>query len=156
MKAVVYRLFSAADDLLYVGCSIRFLDRMAQHSGNTEWFGEVAKITLQHCETHRAALLAEEQAIRSEQPRYNFAYNPGAIRKARRLWPTNPHPQLDALKRLTGRSDQGTAFLASIPKDHMRTMRETGELLGVGDIRRLSKHLRLSVKQLAAHGIEVT
>jgi hypothetical protein len=156
MKAVLYRHFSAAGELLYVGCSLRFLDRTAQHSANAEWFSEIANITLQHFDSPRSALLAEEQAIKAERPRYNFAHNPGAVRKTRRVWPTNAHPQLDALKRLTGRSDQATAFLSSIPKPRMRTIRETGELLGVGDIRRISKGLGLSMKKLAAYGIEVT
>lgn len=156
MKAVLYRHYSIAGDLLYIGCSMRFLDRTAQHSGNASWFNDVATITLQHFESARAALIAEEVAIKAERPMHNFAHNPDAIRKPRRKWPTNPHPQLDALHLLTGRNDRMAAYAAGIPTARMWAIRETGELLGVGDIRRISKGLNLSMKKLAAHGISVS
>lgn len=153
MKAVLYRHFSAAGELLYVGCSLRFLDRTAQHSTNAEWFNEIANITLQHFDSPRTALLAEEQAIKTERPRFNFVHNPDAVRRPRRKWPTTPHAQLDALKRYSGRSDQATAFLSSIPKTRMWAIRETGEPLGAAEIKRISQGLGLTLKKLAALGI---
>lgn len=153
MKAVLYRHFSAAGELLYIGCSLRFLGRTAQHSTNSEWFVDIANITLQHFDTPRAALLAEEQAIRAERPQFNFVHNPDAVRRTRRKWPTTPHAQLDALKRYSGRSDQAMAFLSSIPKTRMLAIRETGEPLAPAEIRRIRQCLGVTMKKLAALGI---
>lgn len=154
MKAVLYRHFSADGELLYVGCSTRFLDRMYQHGITTEWFSDVANITLQHFESPHAALLAEEEAIKTELPKYNFAHKPGAIRKPRRKWPTNPHPQLDSLKRFSG-SDRRTAFMSKISVARMWSIRETGEPLSGYEIKLISKGMRITQKKLAALGISV-
>lgn len=71
--AVVYRMWSNADELLYVGYSKSALRRLADHLANKEWIAEVACLTLEYFETEQEARDAELLAIQNELPRYNKA-----------------------------------------------------------------------------------
>lgn len=68
----VYRLYDAARVLLYVGIGGNPGRRFQQHRGNKTWWGDVASATLEHHPTREAALNAEADAIRDENPRHNI------------------------------------------------------------------------------------
>lgn len=66
----VYRLYSADFDLLYVGIAGNVAKRLVAHS-QTEWWGDVSLIRLEHFATRAEALDVEAKAIRGERPVYN-------------------------------------------------------------------------------------
>jgi hypothetical protein len=68
----LYRHFDASGALLYVGVSLSSLDRLADHRGS-RWHSDIATVTLEHFSNREAALDAECDAIKSENPKYNIA-----------------------------------------------------------------------------------
>jgi predicted GIY-YIG superfamily endonuclease len=46
----LYRIFDAADNLLYVGIADNWPARMAQHKGVAHWFSETHKVVFQLAE----------------------------------------------------------------------------------------------------------
>ncbi|MDR6867515.1 putative GIY-YIG superfamily endonuclease [Microbacterium resistens] len=75
----VYRLFSSADVLLYVGATKNVRTRMYQHRADRPWWGEVDETltTLKWFETVEDAAQAEFDAIRRERPVHNVASTEG-------------------------------------------------------------------------------
>ncbi len=71
----LYRMFSADDQLLYVGITQRQLERFHQHAGQKYWWNEVARIEVQHYPDRETVVGAERQAIEMESPRYNVVWN---------------------------------------------------------------------------------
>lgn len=69
----VYRLFNAADTLLYVGVGYNVAERAKSHRQEKPWWPEVVRGSVMTYPTRRDALAAERQAIRKEAPRYNIA-----------------------------------------------------------------------------------
>jgi len=67
---MVYRCYAADGALLYVGSSGVGVARLLGHRLKP-WWRRVTTVTLERHETHAAALLAEREAIRSEEPRHN-------------------------------------------------------------------------------------
>lgn len=82
-KTSLYRLWSADDQLLYVGISRSALGRLGQHAGDKHWIHEVASVTIESYETRAAAASAEIRAIRTEEPKYNVAHNSNSATKDR-------------------------------------------------------------------------
>jgi predicted GIY-YIG superfamily endonuclease len=74
-RHVLYRMYAADDDLLYVGLTKDPASRFKQHSDSKDWFPTVAKITVQHFATREELVVAEVEAIRKEGPRYNIVHN---------------------------------------------------------------------------------
>lgn len=72
----LYRFFDSDRVLLYVGITNDPSRRWSQHS-NKPWWTEVALVTLEQFSTRDAVLVAEKDAIRDEQPRYNVVHNIG-------------------------------------------------------------------------------
>lgn len=70
----LYRHFDKAGKLLYVGISLSTSVRLLQHRNNSQWFNEIATITIEKFEDRKSAAKAEKEAIRSEAPRYNITY----------------------------------------------------------------------------------
>ena len=68
---VLYRFYSAAGELLYVGITNDPWRRFSQHRSEKDWWAEVSTICQQSFETSEALKYAEKKAIRSENPRYN-------------------------------------------------------------------------------------
>ena len=66
----VYRVFDAADQLLYVGCTVTPFTRTKKHM-HKPWAREIAKITIQWLPTWATARQAEAQAIHDEHPKFN-------------------------------------------------------------------------------------
>lgn len=67
----VYRMRDVAGELLYVGVSLTWPQRVKAHGDEKPWWSEVATISLEHFGSPEAAYDAEVQAIKSEDPRYN-------------------------------------------------------------------------------------
>lgn len=75
--AVVYRLFDASGELLYIGATVDFHRRMSLHKSKTGWWPAVHETTIRRFVDLPAAYEAEETAIRLERPRYNTTFNRG-------------------------------------------------------------------------------
>lgn len=71
----VYRAFDADTRLLYVGCTLDFERRKAEHTYMRPWGRDVARWTVERFEDQRSALAAEERAIAAEKPLHNAMYN---------------------------------------------------------------------------------
>ena len=76
MQETLYRFYDSDDTLLYVGISSNWQQRLKQHYKNSNFHDEAVVITLEHFETREQVESAEKQAILSENPKYNKAYNP--------------------------------------------------------------------------------
>ncbi|MAM60881.1 hypothetical protein [Maritimibacter sp. UBA3975] len=67
----LYRHFDKDGDLLYVGISLSAIDRSKQHKNGSDWWQEVASITVENFASRAAAERAERRAISSERPIHN-------------------------------------------------------------------------------------
>lgn len=76
MSETLYRFFDQQGNLLYVGISNNWQDRLKQHYKDSAFHDESATITLEHFETRAEVEEAEKQAILTEGPKYNKAFNP--------------------------------------------------------------------------------
>jgi len=77
-RTVLYRMFNAANELLYVGISAHPTLRMSQHATRQPWWHALANITMEHFPSHALAAAAETKAIKTENPRFNVVDNPYA------------------------------------------------------------------------------
>lgn len=68
----LYRFFSAADELLYVGITCNPGKRMERHRDTKAWWSEIARMALERHPNRAAVLAAERSAIEQEKPRYNI------------------------------------------------------------------------------------
>lgn len=71
----LYRHFDESGALLYVGISLSAMQRMEQHRDRSGWFDQIANVKIERYPTRQDALRAEENAIRSERPKYNVVHN---------------------------------------------------------------------------------
>lgn len=71
---VLYRIFDAVDALLYVGITMRPVERLHDHA-HREWWQEAVTIRLQSFASREQLREAERAAILSESPRYNIVLN---------------------------------------------------------------------------------
>jgi predicted GIY-YIG superfamily endonuclease len=72
---VVYRAYDDADRLLYIGCTLDFERRQAEHRWHRPWADRIARWETTEYPDQASALAAEEQAIASERPEFNAMYN---------------------------------------------------------------------------------
>jgi len=70
-STVLYRLFDAAGDLLYVGVTGDLRGRLTQHTADKHWWSQVTRKTVAWYGSRSDALQAETAAIVNEHPRYN-------------------------------------------------------------------------------------
>jgi predicted GIY-YIG superfamily endonuclease len=68
---VLYRFYSAAGELLYVGITNDPWRRFSQHRSQKDWWSDVSTICQQSFNTLDELKSAEKKAIQSESPRYN-------------------------------------------------------------------------------------
>ena len=71
METTLYRCWSEAGDLLYVGITSNLTSRLKQHKYGTDWFPQVARVTATAHPDRMSALVAEAQAIETESPLHN-------------------------------------------------------------------------------------
>ena len=88
-QCYLYRHYDPNGDLLYVGVSLDGLRRQMQHSKGSEWRVAIYQIIIEPFATREEALEAEQQAIRTEYPKYNLIYNnrSNPLREVARLAP---------------------------------------------------------------------
>lgn len=72
----LYRFYSTADELLYIGISVNFDKRRQQHSKDKQWWEEVHRWTLTEYPCRMDAAVAERDAIIAELPKYNYVHHP--------------------------------------------------------------------------------
>lgn len=73
---VVYRIYDAADSLLYVGVSADFEARFRDHKNRAVWADDYSRHELTWYPDRWKAESAETAAIMTEQPAYNVAQVP--------------------------------------------------------------------------------
>ena len=96
MSHQLYRHFDTDGKLLYVGISINAaMSRLATHRTNSEWFDQIAAVSIERFDSKEKALGAERLAIKSERPAFNrngleklFVESAGAVkyRKQQAIW----------------------------------------------------------------------
>ena len=85
MSTVLYKAYSRAGALLYVGMSCQIGERIKTHSGGSFWFKDVAKITLTHFPNAEECRSAEKKSIRLDAPKYNIQETEKEIERKDRL-----------------------------------------------------------------------
>ena len=68
----LYRFFDIHGNLLYVGISAKFGNRLAAHAREKLWFSFATTVTLEHFATREEAEGAEAVAIQTEHPSQNI------------------------------------------------------------------------------------
>lgn len=84
--AVLYRIYNADDELLYVGATTNPAQRVQSHDEMQSWWSEAVTIKMEHYRSQEELGAAEIAAIRAEGPRYNLSYAQPPVwsRKSRR------------------------------------------------------------------------
>lgn len=75
VPTALYRHYSKDNELLYIGVSMTITGRTAKHETTAPWFQQIDHIKLQWYGSRSSALIAEEQAIKSEKPTHNITHN---------------------------------------------------------------------------------
>lgn len=68
----LYRHFDKDGSLLYVGQSIKPLDRLRQHKECSHWFDDIVTVKIERFSTRSDAIQAERKAIYEEKPLHNI------------------------------------------------------------------------------------
>lgn len=71
-KTELYRHYDKDNTLLYVGVSLSYASRLAQHRDHAHWFKDVEIVKIERFLTRREALDAEKRAVVSENPKCNI------------------------------------------------------------------------------------
>lgn len=74
-RNVLYRFFDADDVLLYVGITMNAPARFGQHRDGKPWWGDVARIEMEHFGNRAEVAEAEIVAITTEKPLHNVVHN---------------------------------------------------------------------------------
>lgn len=71
MRTFVYRAYSNAGSLLYVGIASDWRQRLKQHSKSSRWYPDVATVRVETYSIRSEAFAAESWAITYEAPEWN-------------------------------------------------------------------------------------
>lgn len=74
-RHVLYRLYDSDGKLLYIGRTSDLRARFSAHAIHQLWWHEVARCTVDFYPNLEALVVAEINAIRTEQPQHNITYN---------------------------------------------------------------------------------
>ena len=74
-QAYLYRHYGPSADLLYVGQTMSAWNRNAEHLTTANWRNQIWLIVIEPFATREESLAAEEEAIRSEFPKFNVTHN---------------------------------------------------------------------------------
>lgn len=89
----LYRLYSAAEQLLYVGITSNTKERFASHATYKPWWPAVARKSVTWLQATRLeALEIEADVIRREQPKYNGKHNAPMAPFSPEAWPVIDAP----------------------------------------------------------------
>lgn len=75
MKTSLYRHYDCRANILYIGISHNFSNRLDQHEQASEWYDQIAWVKVEHYESREQALIAEKKAILDEKPPFNMIHN---------------------------------------------------------------------------------
>jgi predicted GIY-YIG superfamily endonuclease len=92
----LYRIYSDADLLLYIGISNDFGRRWKQHARKQPWWTERRRMTVLFYDSRTEAEVAEEAAVKVEKPKYNKQY---LVPLPPRTWKRRP-PEVPATPNL--------------------------------------------------------
>jgi excinuclease UvrABC nuclease subunit len=110
VKTNLYRHFDKDGKLLYVGVSLSYVQRLAQHRDHAHWFWQVADVKLQPFESRAEAEAAETAAIKAEKPAYNIQHSTLPKQKIEpRIAQRVPEAWLAKIKELMDLEQQETA-----------------------------------------------
>jgi len=88
-KCILYRQYDCDENLMYIGTSLAFFERLSGHRSHSHWFDRVSKITLERFDTKTLLLKAEKLAIIKEEPLFNLRHSDtlsGAGNRVLKLW----------------------------------------------------------------------
>lgn len=85
---MVYRFFDEVGDLLYVGVTVRPGGRWGTHRRDAAWWPIVRHVSVEWHPYVRAALSAEDAAIKAERPGFNLRSVPSKLRRDSGASPT--------------------------------------------------------------------
>jgi len=68
---ILYRMFSATEELVYVGITYDFARRLSEHRRRSTWFPEVARWDTEAYGERRLAKDVESEIIKRERPKFN-------------------------------------------------------------------------------------
>ena len=90
--SAVYRIYNAADELIYIGMSYEPAVRVRVQRREKAWGHEIARYEVDWHQDRAASQRAEEQLIKEFQPRYNVTHTPEhRVRSLRHIGrPTDP------------------------------------------------------------------
>ena len=74
-KVFLYRHYDKYGQLLYIGISLNVVNRLISHKRYSEWFVDIANITMEKFPTRNEAIIAEQLAIARERPKHNIVHN---------------------------------------------------------------------------------
>jgi len=75
METALYRHYDQQENLLYVGISLAAMNRLATHERNANWFSKITRVDMERFSDRKQALIAEKEAIKSENPLHNIIHN---------------------------------------------------------------------------------
>ena len=105
-RTVLYRLYTAGMELLYIGISSRVEYRICcEHLVDKHWFSEVERATFEHFDSRAMAEVMEKDAIKRECPLYNVAHNEMPYGGRKHAWETL-HDRLDNKRELADEMSQ--------------------------------------------------
>lgn len=71
-RTTLYRSFDEHGALLYVGISHSAMQRLSQHKATSIWHKQCVHVELEHFDSRKEALEAEDNAIKTELPMFNI------------------------------------------------------------------------------------
>ena len=74
MSGYLYRHFDKKGTLLYVGITNNIAKRIIDHKKDSDWFENVANITIQHFKHREDAIEVEKKTIIKEKPLHNICH----------------------------------------------------------------------------------
>lgn len=101
-RTAVYRLFDAADRLLYVGVGELPATRWQDHRSHKEWWPQVDHSTVRYFPTRDEALAEEARAIAAEHPLHNVMGTPRVAARRRRDVPPVTYVGAEGVPALVG------------------------------------------------------
>ena len=136
-KTAVYQFWSAEGELLYVGISKNFSQRVRSHIKNTEMWPAVDRAVVRFFESRMEALSEERRLILENGPRYNYQ------------WKRETCGDLEArifgaLKRQWATPLQIAAYVVATPeeiKEIMSRLTRDGKVVAFGDCWFLPEYL---------------
>jgi len=159
-RTYVYRLWDNDKNLLYVGVSNNWANRINQHKQQKQWSGQISSVTVEEFASRYEALAAESKAIQTENPIYNLAGRTTAtgdpslvIDKSSRLDESYSVHQASVMIGVSDRRVRQLVAKGRLVVAHLSPMRLDAK--SVHDMRELRKRGHVQASTPPAMGIEL-